>query len=203
MDNAISEPPLVALTSHSGPRLSVTAGVRRARHVPSSACPAVGRRRLARLGAVRAGQRRLAGVLVAGLALPFVGRLGLAAAHRVRRLREDPRRPPAAAAARSSRSCSPPTAAGWRRSTPRTASSCRIDDITPLLQQAVVAVEDSRFYEHDGVDLRGTAARPRDEQPVRPDPAGWLDAHHAVRQERCCSPRRPPTRSGPRRTRRA
>ena len=31
-----------------------------------------------------------------------------------------------------------------------------IDKISPMLQQAMVAIEDSRFYEHDGVDLRGT-----------------------------------------------
>ena len=29
--------------------------------------------------------------------------------------------------------------------------------ISPLLQQAIVAIEDSRFYEHNGVDLRGLA----------------------------------------------
>ncbi|HEY7730414.1 MAG TPA: PBP1A family penicillin-binding protein [Gaiellaceae bacterium] len=32
-----------------------------------------------------------------------------------------------------------------------------IDDISPLMRQAIVAVEDKRFYEHDGVDLRGIA----------------------------------------------
>ena len=29
------------------------------------------------------------------------------------------------------------------------------DDIAPLMKQAIVAVEDKRFYEHRGVDLRG------------------------------------------------
>jgi penicillin-binding protein 1A len=29
------------------------------------------------------------------------------------------------------------------------------DDIAPIMQQAIVAVEDKRFYEHRGVDLRG------------------------------------------------
>ncbi len=32
-----------------------------------------------------------------------------------------------------------------------------IAQISPLLQQAVVSIEDSRFYEHNGVDLRGLA----------------------------------------------
>ena len=30
-----------------------------------------------------------------------------------------------------------------------------IDDVAPLMRQAIVAVEDQRFYEHRGVDLRG------------------------------------------------
>ena len=32
-----------------------------------------------------------------------------------------------------------------------------IDEISPLMRQAIVSVEDRRFYEHDGVDLRGIA----------------------------------------------
>ena len=31
----------------------------------------------------------------------------------------------------------------------------RTADIAPIMQQAIVAVEDKRFYEHHGVDLRG------------------------------------------------
>ncbi len=32
-----------------------------------------------------------------------------------------------------------------------------LDEISPKMQQAIVAIEDSRFYEHNGVDVRGTA----------------------------------------------
>ncbi|MBL8349874.1 MAG: PBP1A family penicillin-binding protein [Burkholderiaceae bacterium] len=32
-----------------------------------------------------------------------------------------------------------------------------IDEIPPLMQQAVLAVEDARFYEHSGIDLKGLA----------------------------------------------
>lgn len=32
-----------------------------------------------------------------------------------------------------------------------------LDQISPLIQQAIIAVEDIRFYEHNGVDVRGTA----------------------------------------------
>ena len=63
-----------------------------------------------------------------------------------------------------------------------------------MLQKAVVAIEDSRFYEHDGVDLRGTLRALATNSQAGADPAGWLDAHPAVRQERPPHPR-PPTRS--------
>ena len=32
-----------------------------------------------------------------------------------------------------------------------------IDEVAPSMRQAIVAIEDRRFYEHDGVDLRGIA----------------------------------------------
>ena len=32
-----------------------------------------------------------------------------------------------------------------------------VDEIAPLMRQAIVSVEDRRFYEHEGVDLRGIA----------------------------------------------
>jgi len=31
------------------------------------------------------------------------------------------------------------------------------DDIAPIMRQAIVSVEDQRFFEHDGIDLRGVA----------------------------------------------
>jgi penicillin-binding protein 1A len=32
----------------------------------------------------------------------------------------------------------------------------RLDQVSPWLQQAIVAIEDRRFYEHEGIDYRGT-----------------------------------------------
>jgi penicillin-binding protein 1A len=40
------------------------------------------------------------------------------------------------------------------------------DEISPIMQQAIVAIEDKRFYEHNGVDLRGIAR------------AVWADVAH-------------------------
>ena len=31
------------------------------------------------------------------------------------------------------------------------------EDIAPIMRQAIVSVEDQRFFEHDGIDLRGVA----------------------------------------------
>jgi penicillin-binding protein 1A len=33
----------------------------------------------------------------------------------------------------------------------------QIDDVAPIMRQAIVSVEDQRFYEHNGVDMRGIA----------------------------------------------
>ena len=30
-----------------------------------------------------------------------------------------------------------------------------VDEVAPIMRQAIVSVEDRRFYEHDGVDVRG------------------------------------------------
>ena len=42
-----------------------------------------------------------------------------------------------------------------RRREPRAAED--IDDVSPIMRQAIVSVEDQRFYEHNGVDTRGIA----------------------------------------------
>src|SRR4249919_1997979 len=97
----------------------------------------------------------ISGVLVAGLALPFVGSLGLAARTASDSYQEIPdvlQPPPLPQQSILL------AADGSRLATfyAENRIVVSIDDINPLLQKAVVAVEDSRFYEHDGVDLRGT-----------------------------------------------
>ena len=58
------------------------------------------------------------------------------------------------------------------------------DDIAPIMRQAIVSVEDQRFFEHNGVDLRGIAPRALAGRPPAGDRRGRLDDHAAVRQER-------------------
>ena len=54
------------------------------------------------------------------------------------------------------------------------------------MRKAQVAIEDSRFYEHGGIDLRGIVARGRLQRPGRRRP-GRLDADPAVRQAHAAS----------------
>lgn len=97
----------------------------------------------------------VSGVLVAGLALPLVGSLGLAA----RTASDDYQQIPDVLQPPPLPQQSILLAADGSRLATFYAENrivVSIDRISPMLQQAVVAVEDSRFYEHDGVDLRGT-----------------------------------------------
>ena len=52
----------------------------------------------------------------------------------------------------------------------------------PVMKQALVDIEDSRFYEHNGLDVQGTAARPGQQRGRRLGAGGRLDAHPAAGQ---------------------
>ncbi len=97
----------------------------------------------------------VSGVLVAGLMLPFVGSVGLAARAASDGFQEIPdvlQPPPLPQQSILL------AADGSRLATFYTENRIVVDldKINPYLQEAVVAVEDARFYEHNGVDLRGT-----------------------------------------------
>ena len=59
------------------------------------------------------------------------------------------------------------------------------------MKQAIVAIEDRRFYTNSGDDLRGIARAPSRTSPPSWRGAGRLDDHAAVRQERARRPERP------------
>ena len=101
----------------------------------------------------------IAGVVVAGRRLP---------ARRRRRPRRQGRRRRRAAACRDELTVVPAGAdhlrlrqrrqdAAHACSTRSTASTTTIADMSPYIQQAIVASEDTRFYEHNGVDAKGVA----------------------------------------------
>jgi membrane peptidoglycan carboxypeptidase len=98
----------------------------------------------------------LAGVVVAGMILPFVGPAGLVARDSIASFEELPRdfREPALPVRTQVYA-----ADGTRMATVFTENRKEVplNKIAPIMQKAVVAIEDSRFYEHNGFDPRGFA----------------------------------------------
>ncbi len=69
--------------------------------------------------------------------------------------------------------------------------SVSLDDVAPTMRQAIVAIEDSRFYEHHGGRPEGHPPRAADRHLLRRGSAGCIDDYPAVRapgagrDERC------------------
>ncbi|MFF5496304.1 transglycosylase domain-containing protein [Streptomyces aquilus] len=96
----------------------------------------------------------LSGAVLAGIALPAVGALGLAAKGSVESFDELPanlKTPPL------SQRTTILDAKGGTIATvySRDRTVVELKDISPYMQQAIVAIEDSRFYQHGAVDLKG------------------------------------------------
>ncbi|WP_405999489.1 transglycosylase domain-containing protein [Streptomyces sp. NBC_00829] len=96
----------------------------------------------------------LSGAVLAGIALPAAGALGLAAKGTVKGFDEIPanlKTPPLSQRTTILDSQGGPLATVYSRDrtvVPLTA-------ISPFMQKAIVAIEDSRFYEHGAIDLKG------------------------------------------------
>ncbi|NKY12634.1 transglycosylase domain-containing protein [Streptomyces somaliensis] len=96
----------------------------------------------------------LSGVVLAGIAMPAAGALGLAAKGTVQGFDEIPasmKSPPLSERTRIL------DAEGGLIATvySRDRTVVPLKDISPYMQKAIVAIEDSRFYEHGAVDLKG------------------------------------------------
>ncbi|MFC7917674.1 transglycosylase domain-containing protein [Streptomyces sp. NPDC057386] len=96
----------------------------------------------------------LAGAVLAGIALPAVGALGLAAKGSVESFDELPvsmKTPPL------SQRTTILDAEGGQIATvySRDRTVVPLKNISPYMQKAIVAIEDSRFYEHGAIDLKG------------------------------------------------
>lgn len=96
----------------------------------------------------------LAGIVVAGMALPFVGPAGLVARDSVESFEDLPQEFKEPALPVRTRIYA---ADGTKIATlfDQNRKEVRLDKVAPIMRKAVVAIEDSRFYEHNGVDLRG------------------------------------------------
>ncbi|MDB1086484.1 transglycosylase domain-containing protein [Streptomyces sp. ACA25] len=96
----------------------------------------------------------LSGAVLAGLALPAVGALGLAAKGTIQGFDEIPTqltRPPL------SQKTTILDAEGGKIADvySRNRTVVGFDEIAPHMRQAIIAIEDARFYEHGAIDLRG------------------------------------------------
>ncbi|MDX3851040.1 transglycosylase domain-containing protein [Streptomyces sp. AK02-01A] len=96
----------------------------------------------------------LAGAVLAGIALPAFGVLGLAAKGTVEEFDDIPanlKTPPL------SQRTTILDSQGGRLATvySRDRTVVPLKDISPYMQKAIVAIEDSRFYEHGAIDLKG------------------------------------------------
>ena len=97
----------------------------------------------------------LAGVLAAGLVLPVLGSLGLAARESAEGFESLPAEldtPPLPERSRILAADGTQIATFFYENR----VSVPLTDVAPVMRQATVAIEDSRFYEHGGIDLRGT-----------------------------------------------
>ncbi|MDQ1626266.1 MAG: hypothetical protein QOI54_10 [Actinomycetota bacterium] len=97
----------------------------------------------------------LSGVLVAGLVLPVLGGAGLVArkgADGFEDLPDELNIPPLPQRSRILASDGSLIANFFSENR----VSVPLSQVSPLVRQAVVAIEDSRFYKHGGIDLRGT-----------------------------------------------
>ncbi|GLF95990.1 transglycosylase domain-containing protein [Streptomyces yaizuensis] len=96
----------------------------------------------------------LAGAVLAGIALPAAGVLGLAAKGTVKGFDEIPanlKRPPLSQRTTILDADGELIASVYSRD--RTVVPLK--DISPYMQKAIIAVEDSRFYQHGAIDLKG------------------------------------------------
>ncbi|GHH85297.1 carboxypeptidase [Streptomyces sulfonofaciens] len=96
----------------------------------------------------------LAGAVMAGIALPAAGALGLAAKGSVEGFDDIPanlKRPPLSQRTTILDANGGQIAAVYSRD--RTVVPLK--DISPFMQKAIVAIEDSRFYQHGAIDLKG------------------------------------------------
>jgi membrane peptidoglycan carboxypeptidase len=101
------------------------------------------------------GASALSGLLVAGLVLPVLGGLGIAArasADGFENLPAELETPPLPERSRILAADGSLIATFFYENR----ISVPLSDVAPVLRQAVVAIEDSRFYAHGGIDLRGT-----------------------------------------------
>ncbi len=95
------------------------------------------------------------GIVVAGLAIPFAGVLGFAArdtADAMRNLPEDLEAKPLAQSSRILATDGTPIATIYNENR----VSVPLTQVAEVMRQAIISIEDYRFYQHGAIDLKGT-----------------------------------------------
>src|SRR3954451_10844967 len=139
----------------------------------------------------------LPGLLVAGLLFPLIGGSGLAAKNSADLINGLPTtlttKAPAGNSVVLAADGSLITEFYTHNRTPVTS-----DKIAPVMKQALVDIEDSRFYEHNGIDVQGTLrALVTNVASGSVQEGGWtLPSSWSSRP--CCRPRRRPRSGRPR-----
>ncbi|MDP9442831.1 MAG: transglycosylase domain-containing protein [Actinomycetota bacterium] len=106
--------------------------------------------------AVLLGVSVLSGVLLAGMAIPFAGLAGLGARDAKRMVEELPMELETTPPAERTRIL---TGQGKLLATlydQNRVELASLDDVSPMMRRAIVAIEDFRFYEHGALDVKGT-----------------------------------------------
>jgi len=97
----------------------------------------------------------LMGLLVAGLAIPFAGAIGLGAkelSQGVKELPEELEAPPLAQRTRVLAADGQTIATFYDQNR----VNVPLSEVAKVMQQAIIAIEDYRFYDHGAIDLKGT-----------------------------------------------
>ncbi|MCW2758533.1 MAG: glycosyl transferase, family 51, partial [Nocardioidaceae bacterium] len=95
------------------------------------------------------------GLLVGGLAIPFAGALGLASTNAAKGLDNLPAAMRTTALPERTRMLS---SGGKVIATfyDENRTNVKLDQVAPVMQKAIIAIEDYRFYQHGALDLKGT-----------------------------------------------
>jgi membrane peptidoglycan carboxypeptidase len=96
----------------------------------------------------------LAGVCLAGLAFPVIGGLGLASKGAADQL--TPEKPPALVLPQATRILAADGSTVIATLFTENRLAVKLSQIPKVAQDALIAIEDNRFYEHKGVDVKGT-----------------------------------------------
>ena len=128
------------------------------------------------------------GVVVAGLAIPFAGVLGIGAKSLSHSVEDLPGQAPARSRSPSRPRSSTPSATPIATLYDQNRINVPLSQISRNMVKSIVAIEDYRFYQHGALDLKGTLRALVTNQASGGVGAGWLVDHPADGQDDAARP---------------